>query len=140
MNAEYTLRALKAGKRVLCEKPMATRVADAQAMIAAAKAADRKLMIAYRCHYDTFNLDVMRRMRSGALGRPRIVATDMGIRALPAILRRLAPQSAGGRRRRPGRHGRLWRERRAVSSRRRAGGGARLGAYGRERPALSHHR
>ncbi|GAA0318557.1 Gfo/Idh/MocA family oxidoreductase [Sphingomonas oligophenolica] len=78
MHAEYTIRALKAGKHVLCEKPMATSIADCEAMIAAAKAADRKLMIAYRCHYEPLNLEVMRRMRSGALGKPRLVVTNMG--------------------------------------------------------------
>jgi glucose-fructose oxidoreductase len=84
MHAEYTIRALKAGKHVLCEKPMATTMADAEAMIAAAKAADRKLMIAYRCHYDVFNLAAMRQVRSGALGRPRLVTTDMGRQTDPS--------------------------------------------------------
>src|SRR4051794_21600489 len=78
MHAEYTIRALKAGKHVLCEKPMATSIADCEAMIAAAKAADRKLMIAYRCYYEPLNLEVMRRMRSGVLGKPRMVVTNMG--------------------------------------------------------------
>jgi predicted dehydrogenase len=78
MHAEYTIRALKAGKHVLCEKPMATTVADAEAMIAAAKAANRKLMIAYRCHYEPLNLYGMRLMRRGALGKPRLVSTNMG--------------------------------------------------------------
>ena len=78
MHAEYTIRALKAGKHVLCEKPMATSIVDCEAMIAAAKAAKRQLMIAYRCHYEPLNLEVMRRMRSGALGKPRLVVTNMG--------------------------------------------------------------
>ena len=77
MHAEYTIRALKAGKHVLCEKPMATTIADAEAMIAAAKAANRKLMIAYRCHYEPLNLEAMRRVRSGSLGKPRLAITKM---------------------------------------------------------------
>jgi glucose-fructose oxidoreductase len=81
MHAEYTIRALKAGKHVLCEKPMATSVAECESMIAAAKAANRKLMIAYRCHYDSKNLAAMRKVRSGALGKPRLFVTDMGRQA-----------------------------------------------------------
>jgi predicted dehydrogenase len=77
LHAEYTIRALRAGKHVLCEKPMATNVADAEKMVAAARAADRKLMIAYRCHYEPHNLEAMRRIRSGRYGRPRLVLTDM---------------------------------------------------------------
>lgn len=84
MHAEYTIRALKAGKHVLCEKPMATSIEDCERMIAAARAADRKLMIAYRCHYEPKNLEAMRRIRAGAIGRPRIVVTDMGRQANPA--------------------------------------------------------
>jgi glucose-fructose oxidoreductase len=83
MHAEYTIRALKAGKHVLCEKPMATSIADCEKMIAAAKTADRRLMIAYRCHYEPVSLEAMRRMRSGSLGRPRLVVTDMGRQADP---------------------------------------------------------
>jgi glucose-fructose oxidoreductase len=78
LHAEYTIRALKAGKHVLCEKPMATNIADAERMVAAAKAANRKLMIAYRCHYEPLNLAGMRLMRRGALGQPRLVVTNMG--------------------------------------------------------------
>jgi glucose-fructose oxidoreductase len=77
LHKEYTVRALKAGKHVLCEKPMATTVADAEAMIAAAKAANRHLMIAYRCQYEPKNLEAMRRIRSGRYGKPRLVVTDM---------------------------------------------------------------
>lgn len=83
MHAEYTIRALKAGKHVLCEKPMATSVADCEAMIAAARKADRKLMIAYRCHYEPNNLAAMRKARSGELGKPKVFVTDMGRQANP---------------------------------------------------------
>jgi len=48
MHAEYTIRAAKAGKHVLCEKPMATTSRDCQQMIDACRSAGRKLMIGYR--------------------------------------------------------------------------------------------
>jgi predicted dehydrogenase len=65
MHAEYTIRAAKAGKHVMCEKPMATSVAECEAMIAACKTAGRKLMIGYRCHFEPTNLEAMRLARSG---------------------------------------------------------------------------
>ena len=99
MHAEYTIRALKAGKHVLCEKPMATTVADAEAMVAAAKAENRKLMIAYRCQYEPLNLYGMRLMRGGALGKPRLVVTNMGRQASlsdPSDAWRLDMRQSGG--------------------------------------------
>ena len=56
MHAEYTTQAPKAGKHVLCEKPMANSVEECEAMIAAAKETGRKLMVAYRCHFEKYNL------------------------------------------------------------------------------------
>lgn len=52
MHAEYSIRAAKAGKHVLCEKPMANTVEECQAMITAAAEAKKKLMIAYRMRYE----------------------------------------------------------------------------------------
>jgi predicted dehydrogenase len=77
MHAEYTIRAFKAGKHVLCEKPMASTVEDAVAMVEAGKAANRQLMIAYRCLTEPLNVEAMRRVRSGSLGKPRLVITKM---------------------------------------------------------------
>ncbi|MBO9715058.1 Gfo/Idh/MocA family oxidoreductase [Sphingomonas sp.] len=99
MHAEYTIRALKAGKHVLCEKPMATSAADCEKMIAAAKAAKRHLMIAYRCHYEPHNLEAMRRIRSGRYGKPRLVVTEMGRQSTlddPSDVWRLDMKMSGG--------------------------------------------
>ena len=68
MHAEYVIRAAKAGKHVLCEKPMAISSAECQAMIDACKKANVKLMIAYRVHYDPIWIKVRELARSGAIG------------------------------------------------------------------------
>ena len=47
MHAEWAIKAMKAGKNCLCEKPMALKVADAKKMVAAAKKAKVKFMVAH---------------------------------------------------------------------------------------------
>jgi predicted dehydrogenase len=64
MHAEYTIRAANAGKHVLCEKPMANSVEDCQRMIDACKAANRKLMIAYRMQYEPLTPKLIELARS----------------------------------------------------------------------------
>ena len=95
MHAEYTIRAAKAGKHVLCEKPMSTNVADAEAMIAACKAAHVKLMIAYRCHYEPTNLKAVQLIRTGALGQVQAIESTFGFNIAPGEWR-LNKKLAGG--------------------------------------------
>lgn len=78
MHAEYTIRGLKAGKHVLCEKPMATTVSECEQMIAAADEAKRKLMIAYRLHYEPMNLRVMEWCRDKKFGPVRTIISANG--------------------------------------------------------------
>jgi predicted dehydrogenase len=78
MHAEYTIRAANAGKHVLCEKPMATTVKDSQAMIDACKAANKKLMIAYRCQYEPTNLRAIQLIRDGKLGTIQAIESANG--------------------------------------------------------------
>ena len=68
MHAEFVLRGAKAGKHILCEKPMATNVRDCERMIAACKAAKVKLMIAYRQQYEPMNRAIAKMVREGKLG------------------------------------------------------------------------
>jgi predicted dehydrogenase len=72
---EYTERAARAGVHVLCEKPMADNSADCQAMIDACKAADVRLMIAYRLHFEEANLKAVEVLRSGKVGEPRVFSS-----------------------------------------------------------------
>src|SRR5271156_7139611 len=78
MHAEYTIRSAKAGKHVLCEKPMATSVADSLAMIKACKDANKKLMIAYRCQYEPTNLRAIQLIRDGKLGKIQAIESANG--------------------------------------------------------------
>ena len=87
MHAEYTIRSAKAGKHVLCEKPMSTTVAEAESMIAACKAANVKLMIAYRLHYEPLNLKAIQLIKDGALGQVQIIDGSFGFNAQPGIWR-----------------------------------------------------
>jgi predicted dehydrogenase len=68
LHAEFTVRAAEAGKHVLCEKPMATSVADGERMIAACAKAGKQLMIAYRMQYEPYNREAIRMARAGELG------------------------------------------------------------------------
>lgn len=78
MHAEYTIRSAKAGKHVLCEKPMSTSVKDAKAMIAACDAAKVKLMIAYRLHYEPTTRRAIKLIRDGALGQVQSIMSANG--------------------------------------------------------------
>jgi len=60
LHAESVVRAAKAGKHVISEKPMATSVADCDRMIAACKSAKVQLGIGYRVHYDLFHKEMWR--------------------------------------------------------------------------------
>src|SRR3954469_18472798 len=72
MHPEYTIRALKAGKHVLCEKPMAMSSDDCRRMIDAANAAKRLLMIAYRLRYEPYNQSMIEMARREAYGKIKV--------------------------------------------------------------------
>jgi predicted dehydrogenase len=96
MHAEYTIRAARAGKHVLCEKPMSTSVADAEAMIAACKKANRKLQIAYRCQFEPCNLHAIRLIREGALGAVQSIVSANGFNIRPGEWRYDGKLGGGG--------------------------------------------
>jgi predicted dehydrogenase len=77
MHAEYAIRAARAGKHVICEKPMATSVEDCGRMISACREAGVRLSIGYRLHFDPFNQEMMRLGHNQVLGSiEKIVAKD----------------------------------------------------------------
>ncbi|MBL8048849.1 MAG: Gfo/Idh/MocA family oxidoreductase [Chthonomonas sp.] len=73
------LAAFAQGKHVLCEKPLAPTIADAEAMIAAAKQADRVLMTAFPCPYSPAFERALARVQRGEIGTLKAVcATNRG--------------------------------------------------------------
>jgi predicted dehydrogenase len=96
MHAEYTIRGLQAGKHVLSEKPMANTPAECQAMIDAARKANRKLMVAYRCRYEPFNQEMIRMARSQELGPIKVIVADHGFNIGDPTQWRLNRALAGG--------------------------------------------
>jgi predicted dehydrogenase len=75
---EFTARAARAGKHVLTEKPMAANSAQARRMIEACRAANRKLMVAYRIQYETYNRAMRDLVRSNEFGRVKIIEAING--------------------------------------------------------------
>lgn len=95
MHAEYTIRAARAGKHVLCEKPMATSVDDSKAMIAACKQTSRKLMIGYRCQLEPTTLHARQIIQTGQLGKIQSIESANGFNTPPGEWR-LNRKLAGG--------------------------------------------
>jgi predicted dehydrogenase len=69
LHTPVTLAALAAGKHVVCEKPMAVSLSDADRMVAAAEAGDRLLTIFQQRRYNPDFVKVQEVIRSGLLGR-----------------------------------------------------------------------
>ncbi|MDO7849063.1 Gfo/Idh/MocA family oxidoreductase [Hymenobacter sp. M29] len=73
MHHEFTLRGAKAGKHILCEKPMANTAKECEEMIAACKKAGKKLMIAYRIQYEPLNRAAMKLVRDKTYGATKLL-------------------------------------------------------------------
>ncbi|GLR17560.1 Gfo/Idh/MocA family protein [Portibacter lacus] len=78
MHADFCIRAAKAGKHVICEKPMAISVAECDAIIAACNKANVKLSVGYRLQSEPYTLEVKRIVREKVFGELRYVSADAG--------------------------------------------------------------
>ncbi|ATB29447.1 Gfo/Idh/MocA family protein [Melittangium boletus] len=96
MHAEYTVRAAKAGKHVLCEKPMANSVAECQQMIDACRVAKKQLMVAYRLQYEPHHRAAIQLARSKKLAALKLFSADNGQNQAPEPQWRHKKAMAGG--------------------------------------------
>lgn len=97
LHHDWTIRALRAGKHVLCEKPLARNADEAGAMFDAAEAAGKVLIEAfmYRAHPLVDRL--IRLVRSGGIGEPRLMRTNFTFaRAASPDDARYDPAQGGG--------------------------------------------
>lgn len=69
LHASYSISALRAGKHVLCEKPMATNLEDAASMIREANLHNRTLMIGHNQRFLEAHITVKKLIESGELGK-----------------------------------------------------------------------
>ena len=72
-HAEQAIAALRAGKHVYCEKPMAINVADCDRMIEAARQCNRKLMIGFNMRYMRFVRKMKELVDAGEIGEIKAV-------------------------------------------------------------------
>jgi predicted dehydrogenase len=78
MHQEFTIRAARAGKHVLCEKPMSVSSHECRTMIEACADANVKLAIGYRCQFEPHHAECMRIAREQEFGKIRFIEAGFG--------------------------------------------------------------
>lgn len=78
LHCEQAIRVAKAGKHVICEKPMGVNAKEGQAMVDACKASDVKLLIGYRMHFEPKTVEVIRMRKVGEFGQPKFFQGQSG--------------------------------------------------------------
>jgi len=73
LHKEFVIRGSKAGKHILCEKPMAVSSKECKEMIDACSAANVKLMIAYRIQYQPHNRKVRELIQNKTFGAVKYI-------------------------------------------------------------------
>jgi predicted dehydrogenase len=94
-HADFTIRAAKAGVHALVEKPLASSIAESEAMIDAAAKAGTLLMTAYRLHNEPGTVAVLEAIRRGEIGDPRFFTSIFSYQSAPNN-HRLMAQHWGG--------------------------------------------
>ena len=96
LHADHTIAAAKAGKHVLCEKPMEISVERCQQMIDACKTAGKQLAIGYRLHFEPNHLECVRLVREKILGGLKFTEAGFGFAIGDPKQWRLKKELSGG--------------------------------------------
>jgi predicted dehydrogenase len=81
-HAELTLRAIEAGKHVICEKPFARDVEEGERVRVAAEAAGVVALVATEFRFDAGQAMLARTIASGAIGNPRLATVVLNVGVL----------------------------------------------------------
>jgi predicted dehydrogenase len=96
LHHDQVIRVAKAGKHVICEKPMAVNAKDGQEMVDACKKANVKLLVGYRMHFEANTLEIIRMRNEGELGKILFFQGLCGFKIGDPTQWRLNRQLAGG--------------------------------------------
>ena len=96
LHREQAMRVAKAGKHVICEKPMALNAAEGKDMVEACKKANVKLLVGYRMHFEAKTLDIIRMRNEGEFGKVLFFQGLSGFRIGDPTQWRLNKKLAGG--------------------------------------------
>ncbi|GAB2491538.1 Gfo/Idh/MocA family protein [Algoriphagus taiwanensis] len=69
LHKPHSIGVARAGKHVICEKPMALNAEEGREMIQACQDAGVHLLVGYRMHFEAKTLEVIRRQRAGDFGK-----------------------------------------------------------------------
>jgi len=96
MHAEYTIRALNAGKHVICEKPMGMDTAECKMMIDAAKKNNKKLQVGYRLFYEPHHQKLIEESQKMEDGTMKLIETSLCFDMARPGLWRIDKKMGGG--------------------------------------------
>jgi predicted dehydrogenase len=96
LHAEHTIKSARAGKHVLCEKPMEVSVEKCQQMIDECRKAGKQLAIGYRLHFEPSNLECVRLAREKVFGDLKMIEAGFGGRQGNPTVWRFNKALAGG--------------------------------------------
>lgn len=95
-HARWTIRALEAGKHVLCEKPLALTASDAEAVIDCAARNDRLLVEGFMYRFHPQIADLRSLIADGEIGEIATIHSEFGFAAEPDSQSRLYRNDLGG--------------------------------------------